>query len=169
MEDSQTEQMERKAFALPDPGQKPYSDLASWYPRPNWSFLKLFFLLFSVPILGNMTTANSVCYFYSMSSFCCCCQSKNKLSLSLCRVSHVPMLPVPQASFQSDWLLSQRPRMCLFLSLSLQSSSSVILDADPVSLRTRFHRTHFLHDLKSCGETIKNKENPALNLSLSLR
>lgn len=29
VEDSQTEQMERKAFALPDPGQKPYSDLAS--------------------------------------------------------------------------------------------------------------------------------------------
>lgn len=52
MEDSQTGWMERRAFALTDPGQRPHSNLASWSLSPNLFFdfhsFLFFFKLFSL-------------------------------------------------------------------------------------------------------------------------
>lgn len=112
MEDSQTGWMERRAFALTDSGQRPHSDLASWSPSPNlffdfrsFFFFKLFSLFLFCPLSwewqqGIQFVTLTVC---PVASSVTPTPTINSLSLSLrlCRVLQVPVLPKPQHHFNA--------------------------------------------------------------------
>lgn len=70
------------------------------------------------------------------------------------------VLSKPQAPFKYDWLLLQWRFSCfLYKLIKLTSSSSAMLDTDPVSLKAGFHREHFLYGMWRSNWKKKRKFN----------